>query len=118
MTKDVSARLLTDRDSEFLIHRDVYRDPEVFDWEMMYIFEGTWNLVGLSSQVPKPYDFFTTFVGRAPVIVTRDANGELHCPSTAAATRAPWCATSIAAAHAASCASITAGPTTPRARTS
>lgn len=79
MNQANTARLLADRDSEFLVNRDVYRDREVFGWEMRHIFEGTWNLVGLSSQAPRPFDFFTTHVGRAPVIVTRDANGELHC---------------------------------------
>ncbi|RZJ24843.1 MAG: ribosomal subunit interface protein [Haliea sp.] len=66
-------------DSEFLVSRDIYRDQEVYEWEMKHIFEGTWNLLGLASQLPRPNDFFTTFIGRAPVIVTRDAQGELHC---------------------------------------
>src|SRR4029077_19910929 len=52
---------------------------EVFEWEMKYIFEGTWNFVGLASQVARPGDFFTTHVGRSPVIVTRDGKGGLHC---------------------------------------
>jgi benzoate/toluate 1,2-dioxygenase alpha subunit len=26
----------------FRVHRDVFRDPEVFDWEMRHIFEATW----------------------------------------------------------------------------
>ncbi|MEB2400178.1 MAG: Rieske 2Fe-2S domain-containing protein [Alcaligenaceae bacterium] len=64
---------------EFLVHRDIYRDPEVFDWEMKYIFEGTWNLLGLESQIPKAFDYFTTHIGRTPVIVTRDAKGAAHC---------------------------------------
>lgn len=64
---------------EFLVHRDIYRDPEVFEWEMKYIFEGTWNLIGLESQIPKPFDFFTTHIGRTPVIVTRDAKGQVNC---------------------------------------
>lgn len=75
-----AASLFVDRpDSDFLVHRDIYRDPEVLEWEMKYLFEGSWNLVGLESQIPKPYDYFTTHIGRTPVIVTRDANGQLHC---------------------------------------
>lgn len=72
-------RMFADRAGEFLVSRDVYRDREVFEWEMKYIFEGTWNFVGLSSQAARPCDFFTTQVGRSPVIVTRDAEGQLHC---------------------------------------
>ncbi|HVL55639.1 MAG TPA: aromatic ring-hydroxylating dioxygenase subunit alpha, partial [Burkholderiaceae bacterium] len=68
-------RLIVDSPSEFLVHRDVYRDPEVFDWEMRFLFEGTWNLLGLESQIPQPHDFFTTHVGRCPVIVARGGDG-------------------------------------------
>lgn len=80
MTTPTTARLFADEgDGQFLVSRDIYRDLEVFEWEMKYIFEGTWNLVGLASQVPKPYDFITTHIGRAPVIVSRGADGQLHC---------------------------------------
>jgi benzoate/toluate 1,2-dioxygenase alpha subunit/2,4,5-trichlorophenoxyacetic acid oxygenase 1 len=71
--------LLADAPGDFLVGRDVYRDAQVFDWEMQHIFEGTWNLVGLAAQAPRPFDFFTTHVGRSPVIVSRDAQGQLHC---------------------------------------
>jgi benzoate/toluate 1,2-dioxygenase subunit alpha len=73
------SQLFKDAPGEFLVGRDIYRDRQVFEWEMAHIFEGTWNLVGLASQVPKPNDFFTTHIGRAPVIVSRDAEGQLHC---------------------------------------
>lgn len=72
--------LLQEREGgDLLVHRDIYRDPDVFAWEMEHVFESTWNLVGLASQVPQPYDFITTSVGRSPVIVTRGADGALHC---------------------------------------
>lgn len=64
---------------DLLVHRDIYRDPQVFAWEMEHVFEATWNLVGLESQVPRPYDFFTTSVGRSPVLVTRAADGTVRC---------------------------------------
>ena len=65
--------------ADFRVHRDVFRDPEVFEWEMRYIFEGTWVFVGLESQIPDRHDYLTTFVGRQPVVVSRDADGGLHC---------------------------------------
>ena len=64
---------------DFRVHRDVFRDPEVFDWEMRHIFEATWIFLGLESQVPSPHDYMTAFIGRHPVVVSRDAKGELHC---------------------------------------
>src|SRR5690606_15176558 len=37
-----------------------------------------WNLVGLEAQLPRPYDFITTSIGRTPVIVSRDGAGRVH----------------------------------------
>ncbi len=80
MSSATTSRLFAEEAGrQFLVNRDIYRDPEVYEWEMKYIFEGTWNLLGLESQVAKPNDFFTSFIGRSPVIVTRDAQKQLHC---------------------------------------
>jgi phenylpropionate dioxygenase-like ring-hydroxylating dioxygenase large terminal subunit len=46
---------------------------------MSHIFEATWCFVGLESQIPKPHDFITTFIGRQPVILSRDADGDVGC---------------------------------------
>jgi benzoate/toluate 1,2-dioxygenase alpha subunit len=64
---------------EFRVHRDVFRDPDIFALEMANIFEASWVFVGLESQVAKPNDFLTTWVGRQPVIISRDAAGDLQC---------------------------------------
>ncbi|MFM9882931.1 MAG: aromatic ring-hydroxylating oxygenase subunit alpha [Burkholderiales bacterium] len=64
-------------DGEFNVHRDLFRDPLLFDLEMRYIFEGTWVFLGLASQAPAAHDYFTTWIGRQPVVVMRDANGDL-----------------------------------------
>jgi benzoate/toluate 1,2-dioxygenase alpha subunit len=68
-----------DRPSEgvFRVHRDVYADPELFELEMKYIFERTWNYLALESEIAKPNDFVTRHIGRTPVIVTRDAKGKI-----------------------------------------
>jgi len=73
--------LVDDRVAEgaFSVHRDVFRDPEIFELEMKHIFEGTWVFLGLDSQAPSPHDFFTTFIGRQPVVVSRDRAGTLRC---------------------------------------
>ncbi|HEY8580741.1 MAG TPA: Rieske 2Fe-2S domain-containing protein, partial [Beijerinckiaceae bacterium] len=73
---DVEA-LIDDRADEgvFRVDRRVFRDADVFEAEMAAIFEGTWVFVGLESQVAEPHDFFTTHIGRQPVLVTRDGAG-------------------------------------------
>lgn len=69
---------LVDEADRFFVHRDIYRDPEIFELEMQHLFEGTWNLLGVESQVPERYDFLSTYLGRAPIVISRDASGKLH----------------------------------------
>ncbi len=76
-----AAHYVQDRTDEgrFRVHRDIFRDPHVFELEMKHIFEATWVFVGLESQIPNPNDYLTTWVGRQPVIVSRDSAGVMHC---------------------------------------
>jgi phenylpropionate dioxygenase-like ring-hydroxylating dioxygenase large terminal subunit len=75
------SRLIDDRPDSgvFRIHRDAYRDVDVFEREIERIFEGGWVFVAHASQVPEPHDFLAVQVGRAPLLVMRDALGRLGC---------------------------------------
>ena len=44
---------------------------------LQYIFERTWNFLGLESQIPKAHDYLTTYIAKTPVVVTRGAKGEI-----------------------------------------
>ncbi|MEV1133891.1 benzoate 1,2-dioxygenase large subunit [Rhodococcus coprophilus] len=61
------------------IRRDVFTDEEIFELEMKHIFEGNWVYLAHESQVPNAGDYFTTYIGRQPVVISRDKEGELHC---------------------------------------
>jgi phenylpropionate dioxygenase-like ring-hydroxylating dioxygenase large terminal subunit len=76
-----AGNLLNDRvaDGVFAVHRDAFLSQEVFELEIERVFENTWVYVGHECQVLQPHDFFTTSIGRQPVIVTRDGQGQLHC---------------------------------------
>ncbi|MCX7153950.1 MAG: aromatic ring-hydroxylating dioxygenase subunit alpha, partial [Proteobacteria bacterium] len=60
------------------VHHSLYTDPVIFELEMDRLFGRAWLLLGHESQVRKAGDFFTTRMGREPVIVTRDAAGRLQ----------------------------------------
>ena len=60
------------------VHHSVYSDPAVFGLEMERIFGQAWLLLGHESQVRTPGEYFTTRMGREPVIVVRDADGAIR----------------------------------------
>ena len=57
----------------------VYRDEGVYRDELKHVFEGpVWNFLGLEAELPEAGSFKTTFIGAMPVIVARDADGEIY----------------------------------------
>jgi phenylpropionate dioxygenase-like ring-hydroxylating dioxygenase large terminal subunit len=57
----------------------VYQDQDLYREEQSRIWRGdTWSYLCLEAELPEPKTFVTTFVGDMPVVVTRDARGELH----------------------------------------
>ena len=63
---------------ETRVHRSVYLDPEIFDLEMERVFTRAWVYVGHESQVKKPGDYFCTWIGRQPVILSRHTDGQIY----------------------------------------
>ena len=59
-------------------HIRLYSDPEMFEMEMEKIFYSTWVYIGHESEIPKAGDFKTTFIGRVPVLLTRDDDNDIH----------------------------------------
>ncbi|WP_339637251.1 benzoate 1,2-dioxygenase large subunit [uncultured Sulfitobacter sp.] len=62
----------------FRCRRDIFTDEEMFELEIKHIFEGNWIYMAHESQIPNPGDYFTLTMGRTPVVITRDKDGELH----------------------------------------
>lgn len=57
----------------------VYQSQEVYADEQNAIFRGpNWSYLCLEAEVPNPGDFRTTYVGDAPVIVVRNADGDMY----------------------------------------
>jgi len=60
------------------VHRDVYISPELFELEMERLWPRSWIYVGHDSQIPAAGDFLTADLARRPVIMVRDAEGEVR----------------------------------------
>lgn len=56
----------------------IYTDANIFDEEMERIFHRGWVYVAHESELPEAGSFVTDVVGRQPIIVTRDEDGEIH----------------------------------------
>ncbi|BBX19138.1 benzoate 1,2-dioxygenase large subunit [Mycolicibacterium duvalii] len=68
-------------------NRRIFTDEEIFELEMKHLFEGNWIYLAHESQVAAPGDYFTTYIGRQPVVITRSKDGTLNCLINACAHR-------------------------------
>ena len=62
----------------FRCKRNIFTHPALFELEMRHIFEGNWIYMAHESQIPNKNDYFTTFMGRQPVVIARNRQGELN----------------------------------------
>lgn len=57
----------------------IYSDPEIYQRELdVFHYGKTWNYVGLDCEIPEPNTYKRAWVGERPVVVTRDAKGDIH----------------------------------------
>lgn len=64
---------------KFRVNRRIFTDEDLYEIEMKYIFEGNWIFLAHESQIPNIGDYYTTYMGRQPVVLTRSSDGELNC---------------------------------------
>lgn len=69
----------------FRCRRDIFTNADLYELEMKHIFESNWVYLAHESQVPNINDYYTTWIGRQPIVITRDKTGELHAVINACA---------------------------------
>src|SRR6201997_1118806 len=62
----------------FRCRRDIFTDPELFELEIKHIWEGNWIYLAHETQIPNKNDYFTMYMGRQPIFIARNRNGELN----------------------------------------
>jgi benzoate/toluate 1,2-dioxygenase alpha subunit len=59
-------------------NRESFTNPELFELEMKYIFEKNWVYLAHESQITELNDYFATHIGRQPIFIARNKEGELN----------------------------------------
>jgi 3-phenylpropionate/trans-cinnamate dioxygenase alpha subunit len=60
------------------LNSTIFSDPSIYQDELEKVFGQAWLQVAHDSLLPNHNDFFLSYMGEDPVIVTRDAKGEVH----------------------------------------
>jgi 3-phenylpropionate/trans-cinnamate dioxygenase alpha subunit len=59
-----------------LINRRIFSDQDIYEQEQEKIFGRCWLFLGHESQLPFANDFFTTYMGEEPILVTKNNEGK------------------------------------------
>lgn len=74
---DMSARIASMIETD-KVHKALYSDPDIFEEELDKIFNNNWIWVAHESEIADAGSYRTAMIGRQPVIVCRDMEGQIR----------------------------------------
>jgi benzoate/toluate 1,2-dioxygenase subunit alpha len=80
ITKEKLQSMIIDdpKTGDYKYKRAIFTDEALFDLEMKHIWEGNWVFLAHESQISEVNDYFTGYIGRQPIFITRNKQGELN----------------------------------------
>jgi Rieske 2Fe-2S family protein len=71
-------QLLETREPNYSLPQPLYNDPQMFRVDMEEVFQKEWLFVGMTSEIPTKGDYVTVEIGQNPVLIVRDAEGNIN----------------------------------------
>ena len=74
----MTAEVAPAESTNYLLPPEAYTTTEWFEREQHELFEHVWVFAGVEHELAEPGDFITVQIGRSPIVVVRDNEGELR----------------------------------------
>ncbi|SJL83819.1 aromatic ring-hydroxylating oxygenase subunit alpha [Vibrio palustris] len=78
VAREEMKKMLSERKEDYSLPRPLYNDPLLFRVDVEEIFQKEWLFVGMTSEVPAKGDYFTVEIAQDPVLIVRDADGNVN----------------------------------------
>jgi Rieske 2Fe-2S family protein len=70
--------LVDARQPNHTLPRELYADPDVFEFDLAAIYHQNWILAGFEAELPEPGSYLAFAVGQSPIVVVRGRDGTLR----------------------------------------